>query len=253
MKIINFEIEIPKYKNFTEIVIVGDRHFGNKFYDPELWKLYYEGSSGHEGFKTNKNQYVLCIGDLMETAMKDSLGVQDQSEWIEDQYLDTKEWLTVIKEDGRLIGLIEGNHEARATRNWLRTTRLLSKELGVPYTQGVMVVNITLWKGDVKRKYKICAAHGYGFGRTIGGKVNAIMRLAQIVGDADVYVIGHLHDKISVVRPIFVGGKLTERLFCMTGAYLSYGGYVEDKLYSPPSRGSLKVKLHFDIDRVSAR
>lgn len=253
MKIINFEIEIPKYKNFTEVIIVGDVHRGNRFFDEKLWKLYYEGTNGHEGFKTNKNQYVLCIGDLMETALKESLGVQDQSEWIEDQYLWTKEWLTSIKEDSRLIGLIEGNHEARATRNWLRTTRLLSKELGVPYTQGVMVVNLTLWKGDIKRKYKICAAHGYGFGRTIGGKVNAIMRLKSIVADADVYVIGHLHDKIAIMSPIFFNGVLKEVLFGMTGAYLEYGGYVEDKLYSPPSRGSLKIKLHFDIDRVSAR
>ena len=253
MKVISFEIEIPKGKTSTEIDIVGDIHYGNKFFDEKLWNLYYVGTKGHEGFKTEKNTYVLCIGDLMETAMKDSLGVQDQSEWIEDQYLWTKDWLTPIKEDGRLIAMIDGNHERRATKNWFRTTRLLAKELKVPYSQGIIVINLTLWKGETTRKYKICAAHGYGFGRTIGGKVNAIMRLKEIVGDADVYVIGHLHDKIAVTRPILLNGVMVERLFCMTGAYLKYGGYVEDKLYSPPSRGSIKVKFHFDIDRVSAR
>ena len=253
MKIIDFEIEIPKYKNFTEVAIIGDRHYGNEFYDPKLWDLYYEGSTGHEGFKTNKNMYVLCVGDLMETAMKDSLGVQDQSEWIEDQYLNTKEWLKPINDDKRLICLVEGNHESRATRNWFRTTRLLCKELDVPYAKGVVVVNLILCKGDKVRKYKIVACHGVGSARTKGGKLNSVMRMRDIVADADIYVMGHLHDKMSVEVPILLNDVFKDRLFCMTGAYMIYGGYSEEKLYSPPARGSLKVKFHFDIERVSAR
>ncbi len=253
MKIIDFEIEIPKGKTSIEIVIVGDVHRGNSFFDEELWKLYYEGTKGHEGFKTDKLTYVLCIGDLMETALKDSLGVQDQSEWIEDQYLWTKDWLKPVQEDGRLIALLEGNHEKRATRNWLRTTRLLSKELDVPYAEGLMIINILLRKGEKIRKYKLCAAHGAGSSRTVGGKVNSIMRMQKIVADADIYVMGHLHDRIAMSVPIYLNDVMTEKLFGMTGAFLEYGGYAEEKLYSPPARGSLKLKLHFDIDRVSAR
>ena len=253
MKIIDFEIEIPQYKTFTEIAIIGDVHRGNEFFDEELWNMYYEGTPRHKGFKTKKNMYVICIGDLMETAMKDSLGVQDQSEWIEDQYLWTKGWLTPINDDGRLIALIEGNHERRASRNWLRTTRLLSKELDVPYSAGFMIINIILKKGDIERRYKICACHGYGNARTKGGKMNSVMRMRDIVADADVYVMGHLHDKLAMIVPILIDDKPKDRLFGMTGAYLEYGGYSEEKLYSPPARGSLKLKLHFDIDRVSAR
>lgn len=253
MKIIDFEIEIPKYKNYTEIAILGDVHKGNKYFDKGLWNKYYEGSQGHTGFKDDQNMYVLCVGDLMETALKESLGVQDQSEWIEDQYLWMKDKLETIALDSRLIGLIEGNHEKRATRNWFRTTRLLAKELDVPYAQGAMIVNVILKKGDNTRTYKICAAHGYGFARTKGGKMNSLMRLRDIVADADIYVMGHLHDKIALIVPIFNGDVIKDRLFGMTGAYLQYGGYSEEKLYSPPARGSLKLKLHFDIDRVSAR
>lgn len=253
MKIIEFEIEIPKYKNFTEIGIVGDIHRGNKYHDEKLWNKYYEGDKGHEGFKTDKNMYIICIGDLMETALKDSLGVQDQSEWIEDQYLWVLEKLKPIKKDGRLIAVIEGNHERRASRNWLRTTRLLAKQLDIPYCRGVLVINIVLKKGEKRRKYRICATHGTGWSRSYGGKVNAILRMGDIVEDADAYVMGHLHDKISLIKPIFRDGKIHDKLFGMTGAYLEYGGYVEDKLYSPPARGSLKLKLHFDIDRITAR
>ena len=253
MKIIDFEIKIPRYKTSTEIDIVGDIHKGNRFFDEDLWNKYHVGSIGHEGFKTEKNTYIICTGDLMETALKDSLGVQDQTEWIEDQYLWTKDWLSPINKCGRLIGLVEGNHERRASRNWLRTIRLLSKELDVPYGQGVMVVNIILKKGDKERKYKICATHGYGNARTKGGKMNSIMRMRDIVADADVYVMGHLHDKIAMTVPILLDDVFKDRLFCMTGAYLEYGGYSEEKLYSPPARGSIKLKLHFDIDRVSAR
>jgi len=253
MKIIDFTIEIPKYKNYTEVHIVGDSHYGNKHHDKKLWKLYYEGTSGHEGFKTDKNSYIVCVGDLMETALKDSLGVQDQEEWIEDQYLWIKEQLKPIHEDGRLICLIEGNHERRASRNWFRSTRLLAKDFSVPYTGGIMVINIVLKKGDKERKYKIVATHGAGGARTKGGKLNTIMRMRDIVADADVYVMGHLHDKMAVPVPILINDVYKERLFCMTGAYLEYGGYAEEKMYTPPARGSLKVKFHFDIDRVSAR
>lgn len=253
MKIINFEIEIPQYKTATEIDIVGDIHRGNRYHDELLWNLYYVGSTGHEGFKTDSNGYVICTGDLMETALKESLGVQDQSEWIEDQYLWIKEQLQPIRDDNRLICLVEGNHEKRASRNWFRTTRLLSKELDVPYAEGVIVVNVILKKGSKERRYKICACHGYGSARTKGGKMNSIMRMRDIVSDADVYVMGHLHDKIAISVPILVGNEFKERLFGMTGAFLKYGGYSEEKLYSPPARGSLKLKLHFDIDRVSAR
>ena len=253
MKVVNFTIEIPRYKNYTEVDIVGDSHFGNKYHDNALWELYYTGTLGHEGFKTAKNTYVICIGDLMETALKESLGVQDQNEWIEDQYLWTKRQLQPIKDDGRLIALVEGNHEKRASRNWFRTTRMLSKELDVPYTYGILLVNLTLKKGDNTREYKICAHHGYGNARTKGGKMNSIMRMRDIIGDADLYVMGHLHDRMAVTSPIYIHGEWKDRVFGMTGAYMEYGGYAEDKLYTPPARGSLKAKFHFDIDRVSAR
>jgi len=253
MKIIDFIIEVPKGKRSTEIIIVGDTHFGNKYHDKSLWDMYYKGTLGHEGFKTHKNQYILCVGDLMETALKDSLGVQDQTEWIEDQYLWAKKQFKPINDDGRLIAMIEGNHEKRASRNWLRTTRLLSKDFDVPYSAGILVTNIILKKGNKERKYKIVATHGAGGARTKGGKLNTIMRMRDIVADADVYVMGHLHDKMAVPVPILLNDVYKDRLFCMTGAYLEYGGYAEEKMYTPPARGSLKIKFHFDIDRVSAR
>ena len=79
------------------------------------------------------------------------------------------------------------------------------------------------------------------------------MRMRDIIDDADIYVMGHLHDKMASNNPIFKNGVIKDRLFAMSGAYLKYGGYVEDKLYSPPARGSLKIKLHLDIARISAR
>ena len=187
MKVIDYEIEIPRYKNATEITILGDVHKGNMFFDNALFDKYYEGGIGHRGFKTDKNMYVLTTGDLMETCMAESAGVQDQDEWIEDQYLWIKDMLEPIEEDDRLIGMIEGNHERRLSKNWFRTTRLLSRELNIPYSMGTMVINIILKKGGNTREYKICAAHGKGWSRTVGGKFNTVYRLNSVVGDADAY------------------------------------------------------------------
>jgi hypothetical protein len=83
--------------------------------------------------------------------------------------------------------------------------------------------------------------------------VNAVLRMVDIVGDADAYIMGHLHDKFAISRPIFLNDKEKERVIGMTGAYLKYGGYGEHRLYSPPARGSLKLKLHFDIKRITGR
>lgn len=253
MKEINFEIEIPRYKKFTEIAILGDIHKGNKFFDKKEFSKYYDGTEGHKGFKEDTNMYILTTGDLMETALKESKGVQDQSEWIEDQFIWVRDKLKSIAEEGRLIAVIEGNHEHRATRNWIRTTRLLAHDLNVPYCDGYLVVNVKLKKNGDERTYKICGHHGYGYARTDGGRMNAVKRMADIVGDCDAYVMGHLHDKFAKVSPIKLGGKWVDRLFGMTGAYLKYGGYTEHRLYNPPARGSLKLKLHFDIQRITGR
>ena len=253
MKIVDFTINVPKGKTFSEVVIVGDVHYGNKYFDESLWEWYYTGSKNHEGFKTNKNQYIICVGDLMETSLQMSAGVQDQDEWIEDQYLWTKDWMIPIVEDGRMIGLVEGNHERRASKNWLRTTRLLSKELNVPYSPTIMIINLTLKKGIFKRKYIICVAHGKGWSRTVGGKFNACYRLNAIVGDADAYIIGHLHEKMSIMKRRYMDGVIRDVLYGITGAFLEYGGYGEELMYTPPAAGCLKLKLHCDIDRVSAR
>lgn len=252
MKKIDFNIEVPQYKTSSEIIILGDIHRGNRYFDIDLWNRYYIGHN-NKGFRNDQNSYVLGIGDLMETAFKDSPGEQDQVEWIEDQYFWIRDMLEPIADEGRLMGLIEGNHEYRSSKNWLRTTRMLARDLGVPYCQGVMTIDLHLKKGDKQRDYKICATHGYGFARTKGGKMNALMRMRDIMADADVYTMGHLHDKINITVPIYINGELKDRLFSMTGAYLQYGGYAEHKLYSPPARGSSKLKFHLDIDRVSGR
>ncbi|KKL55121.1 hypothetical protein LCGC14_2258630, partial [marine sediment metagenome] len=159
MKIIDFTIKIPRYKNFTEITILGDIHKGNKYFDKEEFSLYYDGSEGHKGFKDDPNMYVITTGDLMETALKDSPGVQDQSEWIEDQFIWVREKLKPITQEGRLIAVIEGNHEHRATRNWIRTTRLLAHDLDVPYCAGYLLLNIHLIKNEKIREYKIALHH----------------------------------------------------------------------------------------------
>lgn len=249
----DYEIQVPEDKDSVELAIIGDVHKGSSFFDAKLWTQYYNGSAKHVGFKTDPTMYVITSGDLMETALKDSLGVQEQSEWIESQFVWIRDQLLPIAKEGRLIALVEGNHERRATRNWIRTTRLLGHDLGVPYCPGYLLVNFRLKKNDQTRLYKIAIHHGYGMARTQGGKLNSVMRMAQVVGDADAYIMGHLHDKFAIVKPIFINGKFRERLFGMTGAYLTYGGYAEEKLYSPPARGSLKLKLHFDIKRISGR
>lgn len=246
MKEIHKIIDLRDNQNFVEVFVLGDTHFGNKYHDAELFDLYYQDM-------LKPDNYVVCVGDLMESAVFGSLGEHDQTKMINEQYLKIRELLKPISDDDRLLGLIYGNHEKRLLKNNFDIIDLLSKDLNVPNLEYMGIINLTLRKKNKTRCYRIAVAHGRGSGRTIGGKLNVVLNFAKIVNDADVYVIGHLHDKIAVTKSVFTSMGIKDAVFGITGAYLKYGGYVEEAMYTPPSRGSLKLRLHFDMERVSAR
>lgn len=244
MKEIDFTIKLKPDQDFVEVYVLGDTHFGNKFHDPLLFNIYY-------GEMLREENYIVSVGDLMESAVDGSLGEKDQKERIDQQYIKLRKLLKPIRK--RVIGMVKGNHEERLIRQNFDINNLLHHDLGIANLGDMGVINIHLKKGKKQKTYRMMIAHGVGASRTEGGKLNAVMRLVKIVSDADIYVMGHLHDRMAVSKPIFTKDGIKDRIFGITGAFLEYGGYAERALYSPPSRGCLKVKLHFDMDRVSAR
>ena len=102
-----------------------------------------------------------------------------------------------------------------------------------------------------KANVKIFATHGWGGGHYVGGKVNKLVMLAKDF-DADIYLFGHLHEKLCHNRDMITCSNTSENLvrkkkvYCLTGTFLNpyklgTVNYAEKKCYSPGNIGVVKI------------
>jgi hypothetical protein len=144
-----------------------------------------------------------------------------------------------LKDD--IIGLLEGHHYgvfSRRSDDWKgkTTTEFLCYLLGVPYLgldADIMVDTCPL------TALRIYATHGYGSGKTPGGRLNKRVHMRDTVGDAHLYLMGHDHVKMAYSQTVFVRNARNEetelkQYFCATGSFLktyrfgsAQGTYIE--------------------------
>lgn len=97
--------------------------------------------------------------------------------------------------------------------------------------------------------YAIYGKHGAGGGRRPGAKANRLEDMMMVV-DADIYLHSHTHlpfiMKKAFYRCDYRNRKITkvEKLFVNTNAFLDFGGYGEEKGYSPLSTQYPKIILN---------
>ncbi len=222
------------------IVPIGDIHYGH----PNCLVDLLQGTI--EYVRKKRNCYVIGMGDYIESALRDSIGnVYEQRVTPEEQIEAIIDFLRPIK--NKIICLLTGNHEERiAKRTSIDPARMIADALGVLYVKYIAVVKVKLGE----QEYKILATPGKSYARTPGGKLNALLRLATIM-DADVYLMGHLHDILTHSQNFYrmENGRLIRRkkYFVLTGSFLEYeGSYAERGLYIPGKVGVPKIKLFRD-------
>lgn len=177
------------------------------------------------------------------------------------------EKLSPIKD--KCLGLLFGNHEKHYQRHqkqaelhgWLCT------EMGVPNLGYSCLFDLVFkrTKEDKPRRlattlpsihtetFRVFCHHGSGFAVTPGGKLNRLIRFMDAF-DADIYFVGHVHDKMGR-RQTRIGadakcGTLVQKvcLGIISGGYLktyeqettSYG---EQRGYSPTTLGAAWVTI----------
>jgi hypothetical protein len=105
-------------------------------------------------------------------------------------------------------------------------------------------------KDKHKRKtvYTVYTSHGSGGGKRVGGKINRLEDMANIV-DADIYIMGHVHQP-AIIRNSFYrvsaansSVMCVDRLFVNTAAALDYGGYGEAQGFRPASKENPVILL----------
>lgn len=232
--------DLPSEHKSIELLVFADYHYA----DPR---------SNHDAIRedidyvnSHNNAYCVWAGDLLDCALRSSLG---------DVYtnLAPMEELSAMTEllgpvANKTIGIVPGNHEARHYKtNGVDMTRLLARQLGIEdrYSPDTATIFLRFGSDDGRKNhhrpilYTIYLAHGSGGGRKEGGKIQRLADYAGIV-DADCYIVGHTHlpasFKTAFARPNPANSSITycTKLFCNSAAKLDFGGYADVGGFKPP-------------------
>lgn len=232
----------------------------------ELWILadyhYSSPQSNHglihqdiEYIRTHDNAYCVLAGDLLECALKTSLGDVYSS-------LSPMEELTAMTDliapiAHKVVGATTGNHENRHYRtNGVDMTRLLARQLGFEgkYSEDAAVIFLRFGADEFHNHharpilYTIYLTHGAGGGKKEGGKIQRLTDLAEII-DCDIYICGHTHLpaalKVDFCRTSTANSSLTyaPHLFVNAAAKLNYGGYGCSGGFKPANTDTPRIIL----------
>lgn len=240
------KIELSDKLDYIDIVTLADLHFGDVNCDIERFKYWVDY------IKNTENTFCILNGDLINNATKSSCSdIYSDLVRPSDQLKQVSEILMPIKD--KILAITGGNHEFRTYKqDGIDLTEILARELGIAdrYSPTSIVLFLSFGKNRHQRKmcYSMFINHGCGGGRKIGGKLNRLEDVANIV-DADIYIHSHTHlpaiFKQSFYRTIPQHSKIeeVEKLFVNTNAFLNYGGYGETYEFNPPSRSVPMIRL----------
>ena len=252
-EVITLPIRVEKSEDSGKMMAIGDPHIGNRYHDKKMYGLFMKW------LYENKDYQVITMGDLIECANKNSVGLMDQVMTVDDQIDQIIEDFGPIADEGRMIGMLIGNHEKRALKQaGIDVTHRIARELKVRDLGVGALLYLQVKKDDAKRgqNYVVYAKHGTSAASTPGGKLNAIFRMRDVV-KADLYLHGHVHaldqHKQEVYRVDRGNLILDKKHYVLTGSYLTYwGSYGEEKGYPPSgTSGSPKIKFHANMNRIS--
>jgi len=232
-------LEPRKGKDYAEIILMGDTHYGSSYCDVERVKSMLD-------YCLTKEVYLFCMGDWLESATRYSVGsgVYEQLN-PQKQMEDVIEMLRPLAEKNLILGYLSGNHEARITKETgIDVSKVICNILKVPY---LGYAGWNLFRIG-KQSYTMYALHGSTGARYKYSKMKAIIDSSHYF-TAEIIAMGHIHDIIidSVERQQVNKSNRTveyhKQFVVVTGHYHCYGGYVKEKAYPPSKMGSPKVKL----------
>lgn len=253
------KIYLPKELKNIEIHTFSDWHIGDKACDIESIKeqIAY--------IKDNPNAYVICNGDLMNNATKNSVS-DCYAEVIPpmEQLQKLQQLLEPIKD--KILMFTQGNHEARTYRSdGIDLTALIAKQLGLydRYVRegGVLFLRVGETNQHAHGRqvcYTIYCTHGSGGGRKEGAKAIRLADMASIV-DTDIYIHSHTHLPMVMKQNFYridtKNSAVAEicKLFVNTSAQLKYGGYGQTYEFKPSNTTSPIIYLGGTKKEFAAR
>lgn len=191
------------------------------------------------------NRFVFLGGDIIDAATVMSIASPyDNTGEPIDQVDEATALLQPLKDAGRLLGYVGGNHERRTIKTFGDCGRLIARSLEVPYSRGVQLIDIRYGK---HRPFKVSLWHGGGSARTKGAKAQMLHRFMH-QADSQLYMVGHLHDVVLLFdwRQQRIDGKIKLQKIAgvMSSSFQGYwNGYAEVFAMSPSDTMMARVIL----------
>lgn len=260
-------IEIENMDELTNIWFTGDWHVGCAGHDEDRFnyflhkaakdkeKTFYVGMGDYFDFASSSEQKDMKKGKLHETtiAMFDEIVESNVSKLAQ----------KIKQMRGNMIGLVEGNHSWTYANGNTATKdlaeRLTTKELG---WLSFVTLNFNIKSRSKNVKVTMVLCHGKAGGKLMGNSVNQIDDLKRIFPTADIYVMGHDHQRFAVpstvILPIYQNNKTylkqKRQFLCRSGSFLkSYtenkSEYVTGRLLKPSDLGAIKLQIGFHKDK----
>lgn len=252
-----YKIKAEKSGEPIYIIPFGDVHRSSPMHHEEKWLEFLDWA------KTKKRAYFLGMGDY------DDLSSASERLILSDKKLheSTSQTLTKLYEghvkrlaqelkfmNGKLIGMLEGNHYAEFP-DGTTTTQRLCRELDSKYLGVSAFIRVSFLYSTHHAALDIWAHHGKGAARLIGGSLNRVQQMAESA-NADIYLMGHDHKKsVGMMDKLELQsgcGSIRlhhkKQLYIRTGSFLkgyenNSVSYVADMALNPTNLGVVKIEI----------
>lgn len=214
-------VQINPDGDYVELIPLSCLHIGAATFNERRARRF------REYILADPDRYTWDLGDTVENATRDSVGagVYEQVLSPSKQFAYAEEYYRPLIEAGRLLGIHNSNHGYRSEKAVdFSPIDMLSGKLGVPFLGWQNVFSLKVGDNH-KRRYNIFSWHGKYNGRSIGGALNALVGMSNLVYNCDAYCMGHIHRRITHEDTIRLPGK--SRLREMPRKFLAAGGFID--------------------------
>jgi hypothetical protein len=230
----------PKGYDHWELRPLSDLHYGSDTCDYEYLQ------KEVDYIKATPNVLTMLKGDLIENANKESPADSVFRQMFPPSEQRERLLKTLAPIAHKILYSIRGNHGHRAVKAADMDPEFdISNALDTEYFKGAAYVDIVC--GD--QKWEIMSIHGKGGSATIGGKVNMLFKKNQF-HTADIYTMGHVHDKQAVIdyewkrNPVTMKMEPRKRSYIICGTFQNYKGSYAEEWFLPPNKAGLpSIKL----------
>ena len=255
-----FTIHIDGIDDTIYLYPIGDVHKYAPLHSSERWSEFLDKVKSR-----GKKAYLFGMGDYMDFMSSSERSNFTKSEFHDStvQRLDkmADEDVAGLYKDlkfaeGRVIGLIEGNHYYQFNRGET-STQTLCRLLNTKYLGVATFTRLRFVHKNHFAVMDVFAHHGKGAARLLGGSLNRVQQMAESA-EADIYLMGHDHKgpvgKNPRLRLSHAGSNLAvverPQLFARTGSFLrgyvdGEVSYVADGCMNPANLGGTEISFTF--------